>query len=347
MSAKANGRTDFRVCVEFMAPRELATPAVQRLLVAHRVAPMLAVHPGDDAEALEALAPYAAAGLPACAWPLLSDEEGYWPSERNVVRFSQRVAELLETARGRPPPWIAIDLEPPLGDLAALRQPLSWRAFPGLVDRAWHHLDRAEFEAAQRVYTALQHKIAATHTRTLAISYPFVAADYGLIRSQAMQDLCEAPLECGWDRIAIMTYGSLMAGYSQGLFSSEDVRWYGYRALGRMAQAFPGCAGAFLGIVGHGKLGDEPSYETPEELARDAAAARAAGVAEIGLFCLEGLLGRPNPEAWLQALTEPTSVPPPRRWRGELLHRGLGAIGLAAQAVRSARACRMAVSQRK
>ena len=42
----------------------------------------------------------------------------------------------------------------------------------------------------------------------------------------------------------------------------------------------------------------------PEQLALDVAGMRAAGVKDLSLFSLEGVLSRDSPEAWLKAFTE-------------------------------------------
>lgn len=318
-----------RVCVEFLPPAELARPSVVRLLAAHRAAPMLAVRPGEDEAALTALAPYVAMGLGPVAWPLLADADGYWPSTANVAAFSTRVEALLLSARraGLVLPWLAIDLEPPVHDAGRGARGSSPAALPRAAVAAVGRLDRRRFARGTAVFAALHQRIARAGTRTLAIAYPFVSAD--LRRGgTTMQELCEAPLEAGWDQVAIMTYGSMIAGYSRGLLGVEDARWYGFRALGRLASAFGPRAGAFIGVVGHGKLGDEPCYDDPAELGRDAAAARAAGVSHLGLFCLEGILDRPDPERWLSAFFAPACTPPFCA-RGELLHRSIeaGALG--------------------
>jgi hypothetical protein len=127
----------------------------------------------------------------------------------------------------------------------------------------------------------------------------------------------------------------MVAGYSRRALTVEDARWYGYRALARMAAVIGQRAGAFVGVVGKGKLGDEPSYQDPVELARDASAARAAGVGEVSLFCLEGVLDSPEPEGWLRALTDAAPERPPLRWRGELLHRSIEAGAMAVSALRA------------
>ncbi|MCK6550309.1 hypothetical protein L6R52_31020, partial [Myxococcota bacterium] len=71
-------------------------------------------------------------------------------------------------------------------------------------------------------------------------------------------------------------------------------------------------ASVSVGLAGPGKLGDEPVLPSPDALALDVAAARAAGVDDLALFSLEGVLGRASPEAWLEAFV----ATPPRAPEG-------------------------------
>jgi hypothetical protein len=64
--------------------------------------------------------------------------------------------------------------------------------------------------------------------------------------------------------------------------------------------------------VGTGAFGDEPTYRSPAELADDVAVARGAGVDDLALFDLGGVLRRPPAEAWLEAFTAiDAGAPPP------------------------------------
>src|SRR5437762_1709656 len=118
-----------------MPPRELARAENVRLLTRFGVAPMLAVPPGGDGEAVEALRPFVDAGLAACAWPLLDDGAGYWPSAANAEAFAARVDLLVDAARkrGLRLPWIAVDLEPPLDETTRLRRGPLWLVAPTLL----------------------------------------------------------------------------------------------------------------------------------------------------------------------------------------------------------------------
>lgn len=320
------GAVERRVCVEFLPPDELARAEVRVLLRHAGVAPMLAApaRPRADGAAAQAEADEAVAqalkryrdeGLRPCVWPLLPDEDGYWPSARNAERACARVRALLSAAEAAGAPFgrgdvIAIDLEPPLWD--ARRHRLGG-------------CDAASFASASAHFRGLRRELAHKGLRTLAIAYPLVSADD---RGTYWQRRCVAPLGCGWDRVAIMTYSSMVAGYSRGLLDVAAARRYGYRAQAALGAAFPGRAGAFVGICGRGKLGDEPAHEDPEALRLDVAAARAAGAVEVTAFCLEGILQSKDPYAWLAALSAPPLAPPISlgALRGDAVHALLKAV---------------------
>jgi len=99
-------------------------------------------------------------------------------------------------------------------------------------------------------------------------------------------------------------------------------------------ERFGAIAGASLGAVGKGALGDEAVYRSVGELREDVAIARRAGIDDLTLFDLGGALQRPPMEAWLDALveTEPAKEEPAWTLRsraaigaGLLIARALGA----------------------
>ena len=106
-----------------------------------------------------------------------------------------------------------------------------------------------------------------------------------------------------------------------GALRPVDARALHQRLLRRVASHFGARAHASIGITGGGVFGDEPRWEDPEELRRDAGAARAAGIRDIAIFSLEGILGRRRPERWLDAVVdaEPREPEPTARasaaWR--------------------------------
>jgi len=131
------------------------------------------------------------------------------------------------------------------------------------------------------------------------------------------------------DRVSSMLYTSVARGYSRGLLRRDDVRallWTGARAA---ARRFGERAAVALGAVGRGALGDEQTYADPDELIDDVGIVRAAGIRDVALFDLAGVLARPPAEAWLDALaaTTPAASPPATTRRGTVIAGLLGLVG--------------------
>ncbi len=100
-----------------------------------------------------------------------------------------------------------------------------------------------------------------------------------------------------------MLYTSILEGWARGMLDRGDALALLGWSCRTAARRFGAIAGASLGAVGSGAFGDEPTYRSPAELADDVAVARAAGVDDLALFDLGGVLRRPPAEAWLDPFT--------------------------------------------
>jgi hypothetical protein len=122
-----------------------------------------------------------------------------------------------------------------------------------------------------------------------------------------------------WARVSAMLYSSILEGWSRGFVDRAAARaLVGWGCAATRARFGAERAGACLGAVGVGALGDEPVYRSPDELADDVAIARACGVDDLALFELAGVLAKARtegpaaPERWLAAFVEtPAGAAPP------------------------------------
>lgn len=174
----------------------------------------------------------------------------------------------------------------------------------------------------------LAQQLHADGVKTFCAALDVVTEDLWL-PEPVFQDVLETPIwSVGWQCVSIMHYNSLLA---QLLKCSEaDARWQQYRLGCQLIERLgPERVGFSLGLTGVGVLGDEAFYSSPASLRLDVAAARAAGVTDLALYDLRGILNQPQPEAWLEALafTEP-AIPEPTPWaqRSALVRRGLGRL---------------------
>ena len=318
MSSLSGAPFTLRIWAEFLSHAEAARPRVVDLLSRFEVGLNISVPQGSLSPDLAyLLKTYASAGLDVALWLLLDDARGYWPSERNVGHFSAYVDEVLNWAGNQNLPlrWIAVDLEPPYYQVASHQHDQGLRRLWLVLRLAWENLDATRFRQATRAYEALQRRIHAAGARTLVPLVEFAVEDI-VLGDTVMQDLLEAPaLSVSWDLVSCMTYNTMTAGYSQGRASLADARYLQYLLLQDLADALGKRAGASVGLTGVGKLGDEPTYQDPADLALDVGTALMAGIRDISIFNLEGILSRPDPTAWLRPAREaqPTS-PTPTPW---------------------------------
>ncbi len=112
-----------------------------------------------------------------------------------------------------------------------------------------------------------------------------------------------------------MLYTSILEGWSRGALRRADARALLGVACREAASRLGERAGASIGAVGPGAFGNEPTYRGVAELADDVAVARAAGVDDLALFDLGGVILRGPPEPWLDAFvaTGPSRACPIRR----------------------------------
>lgn len=305
--------TTFRVWSEYLPFEQALNQDVVALLVRHHVHPTFAVHHDADIQMLaEVLKCYQSHNLEPGIWPLLTDQEGYWPSEYNGARYFEHVDELMNQLedRGISPTWLAVDLEPPFRQMDQLRH-ISTPLHKSLLEIARQNLDRNKFLRAVEHFDAGVERIRRRQWKTMSVALPMVAHD--LRDGQPLwQDLFESPWEgVRWDRAGIMAYGSMVQGYARGWLSEEDVRAIHFRLFRHLVRRFGHAAHVSLGITGTGKLGDEPIYTAVAPLARDVGAAMAAGIEDIAIFCLEGILQQTDPEHWLHQITHAKAALPP------------------------------------
>ena len=276
-----------RIWCETLPLRELPLD----LLASCEVAPLVAVRPWD----LDALAYVvdrcAACGLPFGVWPMLDDAEGRWANTDDMSRF---VAFAREVRRVAPRAELVVDLEPPI---AELRRAVRLGPLPFLHEA----LGRARrFAEARAELLLLVEEARADGVPTSAAVLPNVLFEPTAL--PLTQALLGTPSDgIPFDHVSVMLYPSILEGWSRGLLDRART----VHALGFLARAtrrrFGARGGVSLGVVGPGALGNEPCYRDAAELAEDVAVTRAAGIDDLALFDVGGVLRRSG--AFLAAFT--------------------------------------------
>lgn len=267
-------------------------------------------------------------------WPLLEDGEGYWPSVGNAALFARRALDVLEFARHADLriSTLAIDLEPAL----AFKRAVLGGPLPGRLSRltraraaALTPSGQEQWQDSQRIYSQLVSSLEERGIESFAIAVPPVMLDIAG-GTDAWQRIFSVPvMGPGFATVSPMIYSSILRQALPGN-SARLARALVLEASRHAARA-PVSTCVSLGVVGPaadggtGKLGDERCYEGPEDLAVDVGLVRSAGLDDLALFSLEGVLGRERPEEWLAVFAGDGA--PPSKKVGDRAARSLAHMG--------------------
>jgi len=293
-----------RIWSELLPLEEVRSPAVLGLLARYGLELSIAVRPGTAAGLPELMRACEGAGVPVAVWPMIADDEGRWASTGNADLFGAFVEEVIGGlgASGITPREVVFDLEPPM----PLVQ-IALDGLPGFI-RLLQRASGGDAGEGVAAYRKLAADLAARGVEPSAAIMPLLLLDGP---ERGWERVLGTPVTgVGFGRVNAMLYTSLFEGWSRGLLRRADalslLAW-GSRAA---ARRFGEAAGVSLGVVGVGALGGEPMYRSVRELREDVAVARAAGVEDLALFDLGGVLARPPAEAWLEAFVDTPHTPP-------------------------------------
>jgi hypothetical protein len=281
-----------RVWCEMLPFAELS-PALLEKLATRRIDLLLAVRPWQLSEISGVAARVRAAGVGLGLWPMLGDEHGRWASVRSMVGFLALADSVIErvsrSSEGPGLDELVIDLEPPHEVLA------QWKALRPAFPTAQGYREARDALAA--AIARWKHE---SQLRVTTAVLPLLAIE---MRGQWMQRALGTPAtSLPVDAHNTMAYTSLYEGWSRGLVN----RWRAELLLSMTARLarrrFGPTAALSLGCVGPGAFGDEPGYRGIDELARDVDIAKRAGIHELALFDLAGVVRRGDIDGWLVAL---------------------------------------------
>ncbi|MFO0758358.1 MAG: hypothetical protein U0359_17840 [Byssovorax sp.] len=295
-----------RIWCETLPPEDLCAPATIALLRRYSLAPIVAVFPTTSRDVIaRVIAAYAAEGLPAAVWPMLDDRDGRWASAGNAAVFCRFAGDLIGdlAARGQRPAELFVDLEPAI---EAMKSSVASRAVNMQVA---HYLpetfDARALDAARASFSTLAAALRARGVRPSAAVAPMVLLDPERGPRRPWEDRLGTPVEgVGWSHLSVMLYTSIFEGWSRGALRRDDTRQLLALAAAETARRYRERGSLCLGAVGTGAFGDEPVYRDVGELADDVGIALAAGVDDLSLFDLGGVLRRGSPEVWLDAFTQ-------------------------------------------
>lgn len=307
-----------RIYCEMLPYEEVARPRTMELLRRHPLELVLAVRPWQLGELPRLARALFDVGVPVSVWPMLADEEGRWANADNARSFVRFVRDTTDTLAGAGalPREVLLDLEPPFAHARSLAASAGSqadgtqsraRALFGLGAARPRAATAAAMDSASSELGAAVSSLHARGVGTASAVWPLVALDAP--HERGWQTLLGTPVDAlATRRVSVMVYTSILEGWSRGAVRRHDATALLSAASERVTSRWGARAGVSLGCVGTGALVDEPVYRDPSELAEDVALARAAGVRDLSLFDLRGVLTREPAEAWLDALAYGTEL---------------------------------------
>jgi hypothetical protein len=103
----------------------------------------------------------------------------------------------------------------------------------------------------------------------------------------------------------------MIEGMTGGSIKVSDADSLTYMASVMLRSKLGKAAAVSLGATGCGVLGGETVFDRPEELVASLSGALSAGITDVSIYSLEGVLERPDPRAWFAALREAKPKVPP------------------------------------
>lgn len=300
-----------RIWSETVPPETLTSRAVVAMLRRYSVDPIVAVQPGGQDGIGEALRRLRDEGLRPALWPMLDNTAGRWGSAWNIEPFVAwiRTASRSAVLDGNPSLEVVFDLEPPIA-LTSRWLGSQHHRVQGAV------LRRARMAFVEQTLRAAVRELHDRGLQTMASVAPFVALDppSSVVTAQGWQAWLGTPVDpIPWGSVNLMTYTSILRGWSKGALDRRAARSILRELSHRAALRYAGRSSISLGVIGPGALGDEPAYRGAFELAEDFSEALAGGVRDIAVYDLGGVLASPQPQKWFEAMQQPPSPSPRER----------------------------------
>ena len=250
------------------------------------------------------------AGVEARPYIILSEEAGIYPNESNFDRFFAALKAFIAWVEDEnlPVEWICVDMETPVQMVQDLESCVREFRFLDALLLLLQHRDPEMFQRSIASYQELVDYCHAHGFKVHVITFPLVLDDYS-DSDFHIQDAFDVPVSgVGWDEVDFMIYRTTYQGYTLMPFTSDLVYRYALMARGLFGER----ASVFVGLVlWSGWGGGDSGYQDPAELEADIEAALAAGVHEINIFYLTGLLEKADPVAWMRPDVSDYSPPLP------------------------------------
>lgn len=255
-------------------------------------------------------------------WPLMDHGSGYWVSEHNCKEYSGLLDEVFEFSKENDLNIdnIAVDLEPPVYQVLKIKNGSLPNKLKTTMEILKTNLNDKKFEEAISEFGEIRDKIKDHGAESLAAIFDLTMLDHYSNQGNFQKLLGTPVLDIKWDHVSPMLYGSVLKGYSKGVINQGDVESWIYSRCKDTRKIFGNRSAVSLGLTSTGEFENEPYYRKPTQLKPDVQAAKVAGVNEISIWGLEGILNSEDPEKWFKTISKAQPKQPKRSRKMEALY---------------------------
>ncbi len=293
------------ITAEYTPYERLVQPDVVELFTRYNVSICLCVREdqlNDDLDRLYEV--YERAGIMILFWPLLPMEQGLYVNKHTTDEFLAYLDVLFEWAssRGHRIEALVVDVEPSYIPPAPGEEP------PGVVKnfrRIVRDLDEETFDASIPEFNKIIGKLHEHNCLAVAAAFPFVIDDR-MRGTHGWEDLFGGPVATvDWDYIAIMMYTSWFVETAGSLgMTWEAAHYLAYDYSRDMKEIWGDRAAVAVGVTSPGQGHETVLYSSAEQIAPAIAAVKAAGIENLGIYDMKGILESGDAESFFRVLGE-------------------------------------------
>jgi len=291
------------VTAEYTPYRDLAGPELVALLKKYDIQICLCVREDQLNDELDNLyKAYEQAGLHILFWPLLPKKDGLYVNKETAEKYISYLEVIYGWAEkhNHKIDAVVVDVEPGSGGFKKMVKDMDKKSWPQAMEK----------------FSRIIQKIHGHDSLAIGVAFPFVSDDKRR-GTHGWEDLFGGPVaSVDWDYLAVMMYTSWFVQMLKSAGMTFDAaHWVAYDYSVDLKNLWGDKAAVALGVTNPGEGKETVIYDSPEKIAPAIAAVREAGVRNIGIYDMKGILAAGDPEAWFKVLKD---TPPGLPKKGKL-----------------------------
>jgi len=328
---------------EYMTVEQLLDPKVIGLAARRKLMIAPCIWPENLGEELHRLMTiYEQNGIQLVFWPQLSRDHCLYLNKEYAEEYLAYLDAIYAWADkyGHHIDALIVDIEPPdcqpgsdLGPAPSeVRLVLDQQTFGTVLGG----IGKKSFDASIPKFQAVLDKLHQHGTLAISTAMDYAAVDLAINRP-VLQDVAGGPsLLIQWDMFSFMNFGTANYDSLKKIgFSRKDVRYLSYLLSQQAFQAYGTRVGMSIGQTIPGE-GHASVYTEPEPLGLDAGAIKAAGIIHFAIYDLQGVVDKPDPDAWILAVKDAPPQKPPYSIKAVMLWNTIKAAAWVGEIYRTA-----------